>query len=451
MSVLSKEGKEKTVYAKGALEIILKKCNFIQRENGIFRLYEKDKKRILEANNEMALKSLRTIALAYKPNSDKTYLEKDLIFIGIVGMEDPPREEVKNALMLCKKAGIKVKMITGDNKETALSVAKEINLGKGGTLSGEELDKINDKDLIKIVRNTVVFARVKPEHKLRIMKALKEDGEIVTMTGDGVNDAPALKEAHIGVAMGKNGTDVSRSVADLTLKDDNFATIVDAIKEGRTVFKNIRKFTTYQISCNYAELFTIFVGVLIASFFGWPFPILLALQILFMNLVTDNIPAITLGLNSSSKDIMSEKPRKREILNKASIKLIIFTGTIMALFTLAIFYISFNIWEIGEIQSRTTALFSLIGLQISGAFIFRSFRKGVFNRSPFVNKYLVYASAISIMATLLIVYTPLSKIFETSPIGISAWAIAISASLIFIMIFDILKKINNKKHFFKED
>ena len=451
MSILSKEGKERIVYTKGALEIILKKCKFIQRENRICRLYEKDKKRILKANKEMTSKSLRTLALAYKPNSDKTNLEQDLIFLGIVGMEDPPREEVRGALIMCKRAGIKVKMITGDNRETALSIAKEINLGEGEILSGEELDKINDENLIKIVRNTVVFCRVKPEHKLRIIRALKSDGEIVTMTGDGVNDAPALKEAHIGVAMGKNGTDVSRSVADLTLKDDNFATIVNAIKEGRTVFKNIRKFTTYQISCNYAELFTIFMGVLIASFFKWPFPILLSLQILFMNLVTDNIPAITLGLNSSSKDIMSEKPHKREILNKTSIKLIIFTGTLMALLTLGIFYISFNILELGVVKSRTAALLGLIFLEISGAFIFRSFRKGVFNRSPFVNKYLIYASIISIMATILIIYTPLNKIFETNPIGILVGVIVIFNSLFFILIFDILKKINKKKRFWKED
>ncbi|MBU0761128.1 MAG: cation-transporting P-type ATPase [Nanoarchaeota archaeon] len=451
MSVLSREGKKRIVYTKGALEVILKKCKFIQRENGIFRLLEKDKKRILKANNEMTSRLLRTIALAYKPDSNKTYLEKDLVFVGVVGMEDPPREEVKEALAMCKKAGIKVKMITGDNRETAFSIAREINLDKGEALDGEELDKINDRDLAKIVRNVVVFARVRPEHKLRIVKALKANGEIVTMTGDGVNDAPALKESHIGVAMGKNGTDVSRSVADLTLKDDNFATMVDAIKEGRTVFRNIRKFTSYQISCNYAELFIIFVGVLVASLFGWPFPLLLALQILFLNLVTDNLPAITLGLNPSSKDIMSEKPRKREILNKASIKLIILTGMIMGLITLAIFYTSFNVFGLDAVESRTTALLGLISLQISGAFIFRSFRKGVLNRSPFVNKYLFYASAVSIIATILVIYTPLNKIFETSSIGISAWAIAISASLFFILIFDILKRINNKKHFWKAD
>ncbi len=452
MTVVCKEGKDKIVYSKGALEYLIEKCKYIQKENGVFKLLDIDKKRIIENNSSMTSKALRVIAFAYKKAGVKKDLEKDLIFIGMVGMEDPPREEVKDAIELCRKAGIKVKMITGDNRETAIAIAKEIGLDKGEIMEGSQLDKISDKDLVKVVQQTVIFSRVRPEHKLRIVRALKENGEIVTMTGDGVNDAPALKEAHIGVAMGINGTDVSRSAADLTLKDDNFATIVSAIREGRTIFKNIRKFVTYQLSCNYAELSVLLFGVLLAPIFGWPIPILLALQILFMNLVTDDLPAITLGFNPSSDDIMQEQPRKKsQILNKNLIIAIVVTGSIMAIFTLLVFGIVFNGLDDGVTYARTTALFTLIALEIAGAFIYRSFRKGIFGRSLFVNKYLFLASIISIAATVAIIYTPLNHVFGTSPIDLADWLVAISIALVFIVIYDIFKKINKKKKVWKEE
>lgn len=454
MSVLCQEKKEERVYTKGAFEFLIDKCKYIQRKDGIFTLLERDKKRLAEINNQMTSKALRVIAIAYKKGKkiEEKEFEEDLIFLGMVGMEDPPREEVKEAIELCKKTGIKVCMITGDNKETALAIANQINLGKGGVLEGKEINNLTDAELVKAVRSVVVYARVKPEHKLRIVKALKENKEIVTMTGDGVNDAPALKEAHIGVAMGKGGTDVSRSASDLILKDDNFATIVDAIKEGRTIFKNIRKFVGYQLSCNFAELMILFIAVLFAPWLGWPVPILLALHILFMNLVTDNLPAITLGFNPSSKDIMEEKPRESsDILNRNMFALIAFTGTIMAFFTLLIFYISFNIVGESVEYARTAALVTLIVLEIAGAFVFRSFRKGVLNRSPFVNKALFIASTVSIIATLLIIYTPLKRVFETAPITLIDWTVAVFLLFLFIAIFDILKKINGKKKFWSEE
>jgi len=439
MSVLCKEGKETNVYSKGALEVLLKNCKFIQRENGIFPLLRRDKKRIIEIHNELNSNSFRTLAIAYKKSdsNNKDSFENELVFLGMVGMEDPPKEEVKEAVKLCYAAGIKVKIITGDNKETAIAIAKQINLEKGIIIEGDELDKITDEELTKTINSIVIFARVKPEHKLRIVKALKQNNEIVTMTGDGVNDAPALKEAHIGIAMGIRGTDVTREVADLTLRDDNFVTIVSAVKEGRTIFNNIQKFVTYQLSCNYAELFIIFIGILI----GLPLP-LLALQILFMNLITDNLPAITLGFNHSSQDIMKEKPRRKSnILNKNLIVLLIIAGTIMGTVTLGIFYFTLNILKQEIVVARTTALLTLIFFEIGNAFNFRSFRKKVFNRSPFTNKYLVYASAISIMATLLIIYSPLNKIFETAPISLFNFLLAIVASLSIIISFDILKLI----------
>ncbi|MBI2057143.1 cation-translocating P-type ATPase [Candidatus Pacearchaeota archaeon] len=451
MSVLCELDNGKFVYSKGALELLLKKCSRVQRNNGVFTLTERDRKKILDYNKEMTSDSLRTLAFAYKQvkTFSKDHFEENLIFIGLAGIEDPPREEVKEAIKLCLKSGIKVKMITGDNKETAISISKKIGLN-GKVMDGEELDRISEEELSKIVSQISIFARVKPEHKLKIVKALKMNGEIVTMTGDGVNDAPALKEAHIGVAMGKNGTDVSRSVADLIIRDDNFATIVYAIKEGRTIFKNIRKFVSYQLSCNWAELTILFIGVLLSPFLGWQIPLLLAIQILFMNLVTDDLPAITLSVTPQSKDIMEEKPRKKkDILNKSLIIWFAIAGLSMAIITLAVFYISFNILNQEFIYARTTALVTLILLEIANAYNFISFRHKVTFESLRVNKYLFYASIISIAATLLIIYSPLNKVFETAPLGFMDWAIAVGASLSIIIIFNFLKKVNEKREFFK--
>jgi P-type Ca2+ transporter type 2C len=450
MSILCSINKENIVYSKGAIEFIIKKCKFIQKGNKVVKLSEGEKKRILEANKNMTLDALRTIALAYKKhkNSSKNFIEDNLIFLGFVGIEDPAREEVKESIFQCHKAGIKVKMITGDNKETAISIAKDIGL-KGKVMEGYELDDIKDDKLAKIIDKINIFARVNPEHKLRIVKALKKNGEIVTMTGDGVNDAPSLKEAHIGIAMGKKGTDVSRSVADLTLKDDNFNTIVSAIREGRTIFKNIRKFTSFQISCNFAELGILLFGVLLAPFFGWEIPLLLALQILFMNMVTADLPAIGLGLNRSSDDAMSHSPRRNSrILNKNNVILLVFTGSLMLFFVLGVYFFTFNILGKTHQYAQTSALFALIGFELVSGFNFRSFRKGVFNRSLIVNPYLFYASVISLAATLAIIYTPLNKIFETIPLKLDQIFIVIILCLVFVAIFDLLKFINNKKKFF---
>ena len=450
MSVLCEINKEKVVYSKGALEYLIKKCKFIQKNKKISVLSDLEKKKILEYNKDMASNSLRTIAFAYKKlnTSTKDHFEDDLVFLGCAGMEDPAREGVKEAIGQCYSAGIKVKMITGDNKETALSIAKEIGL-HGKIMEGIELDNLSDDELTKIIGTITIFARVNPEHKLKIIKALKSNGEIVTMTGDGVNDAPALKEAHIGIAMGKNGTDVSRSVADLTLKDDNFSTIVSAVSEGRTIFKNIRKFSTYQLSCNFAELLILFIGVLLSPFLGWQIPILLALQILFMNLVTDNLPAITLGLNPSSNDSMMEPPRKNsEILNKKLFVLLLFTGSLLTVLVLSSYFLAFNVFGETHEYARTVALFSLIGLEIASAFNFRSYRKGVLNRGLMVNPYLVYASVISLIATFVIIYSPLNKVFETVPLGIDGLLIVAVLSLSLALIFDLLKYVNNKKKFF---
>lgn len=449
MAVLCSDKKTFSVYAKGAPEILLDKCQFIERYNGIFKLTDREKRGILEQNKKFTRDTYRTLAIAYKKAPSKDLENSNLVFLGIVAIEDPPREEIAESLRLCFKAGIKVKMITGDNKETAIAIANRINL-RGKIMEGSQLDKITDLELEKMVNDIVIFARVKPEHKLKIVRALKANGEIVTMTGDGVNDAPALKEAHIGVAMGKNGTDVSREVADLTLKDDNFATIVNAIKEGRTIFKNIRKFVSYQLSCNYAELTILFLGVLLAPLFGWQIPILLALQILFMNLVTDDLPAITLSFTPYSKDVMEESPRRKEsLLKKHHLIWLLIAGISMALITLAIFFVTFNILGQDFETARTTALVTLICVEIVNAYNFMSFRKIVKPSSLFVNKYLFFASIVSILATILIIYTPLNQVFETVPLEALDWIIAIALSSLIVFLFNILKIINNKKKFFK--
>lgn len=445
MSVLYKDEKEKIVYAKGAPEMLLSKCSAILTTEGVKKLTEEERKKILETNKALTSQAFRSLAFAYKPNEKDTYTEEEFIFIGLTGMEDPPREEVAEAIELCKQSGIKVKMITGDNKVTAEAVARQIGI-EGDVLTGEDMDKLSDDELKGAVATTAIFARVKPEDKMRIVKALKANKEIVTMTGDGVNDAPALKEAHIGVAMGINGTDVSRSVADITLKDDNFATIVNAIKEGRTIFNNIRKFVTYQLSCNLADIYIIFVGMIVAPYLGWYTPLITALQILFMNIVTDNMPAITLGFNGTSKDIMKERPRKNaQILTNEFINVIIFSGISMGVIAYIVSYISFNVIQFPPEVARTTVLVSMILTQVANAYNFRSFRYRVLNRGIFVNKYLFGASVLSFIATLLIVYVPfLRTMFETTALGIESWLIAGGAVLAITVLFDICKTINNK-------
>ena len=451
MSVLVKTKEGNFVYSKGAPEILLERCKYVKRHDGVFRMTSMEKKIIFEQNKKMTSEAFRTLALAYKPVKDfsKDHFEEDLIFCGLVGIEDPAREEVAEAIRICLKSGISVKMITGDNRETAVAISKKIGL-VGKIMEGYELDKISEHELSKIVADISIFARVKPEHKLKIVKALKMNGEIVTMTGDGVNDAPALKEAHIGVAMGRNGTDVSRSVADLTLRDDNFATIVTAIKEGRTIFKNIRKFISYLLSCKVTELSILFIGVLLSPYLGWQIPLLLAIHILFMNLVTDDLPAITLAITPQSSDVMEEHPRKKkEILNKSLVVWFAIAGTYMALMMLAVFYVVFNVLGQDFIYARTTALATLIFIEIANAYNFISFRRAV-NWTAFrVNKYLLYASGVSVLATLAIIYTPLNKVFETAPLGWIDWVVAIVASLSIIVLFNILKKVNEKKEFFK--
>lgn len=448
MSVLCEQDKELFVYAKGAPEVIIEKCTKIFNNGEIRNITEKDKNNIYSLQQEMSNSAYRNLAICYKEvnTDDRGYKEEDFVFLGVVAMEDPPREEVSEAIKTASRAGIRICMITGDSRETALSIAKQVGLNiNDKILDGATIDRMSDQELAVEVKDTSIFARVRPEHKIRLVRIFKNLGETVAMTGDGVNDAPALKESHVGIAMGKNGTDVSRSAADLILKDDNFATIISAISEGRTIYNNIRKFVTYQLSCSMAEIMALLFGVILAPFLGWQTPLLVSIQILFMNLVTDNLPAITLGVNPSAKDIMEDKPRNREnILNRELIKLLMITGISMGLATLLAYYISFNIAGLSSEASRTVAMLTLILVEIASAFGFRSFRKMALNRSPFVNKFLVNASLLSLFSTAIIIYTPASKIFETVALNWTGLIIALICSGALLIFNDIYKWVNLK-------
>lgn len=429
------------VFSKGAPEILLAKC----------LMSEAAKNQVLAENQTLTKKAYRTLAIAYKlePNGNPNITEDGLTFLGLVAISDPPREEIAESIKMCTAAGISVKMITGDHADTALAVADKIGL-KGKILTGDDLDKLTDDQLKSEIGECNIFVRVRPEHKLRIVQILKSLGEVVTMTGDGVNDAPALKAADIGVAMGKNGTDVSRSVADLTLKDDNFATIVMAIKEGRMIFNNMRKFVSYQLSCNYAELMILFFGVLLAPIFTWQTPILLALQILFMNLVTDDLPAITFAFNKASNDVMEEPPRKRpEVMTKSLIILSLVAGGLMTVITLVSFYVSSNLLHQSAEAARTTALVCLILLELINAFNFRSFRWGTLNRSFLSNHYLFFASILSLIFSLIVIYSPLNYAFGLVPIGLTNWLVPIALAFAFISLFDGLKILNVRQNLLK--
>ncbi|MFA7254255.1 MAG: cation-transporting P-type ATPase [Patescibacteria group bacterium] len=436
MAVVVQEDEDRVAYLKGALEYLVNNCDKILKNGKICNLTKEEKERIFAVNNDMTSRGFRTIAFSFKNITEKGIVdfENDYVFIGIVGIDDPAREEAGEAIKKCATAGIKVKMITGDNKETALAIAREVGI-QGEVLEGSEIDEMSDSELSNIVKEINIFARVNPGHKLRIVKVMKDNGEIITMTGDGVNDAPALKEAHIGVAMGKNGTDVTREVADITLKDDNFATIVEAISEGRTIFANIRKFTAYQLSCNFSEIVLLVVAMIV----GLPLP-LIALQILFVNLVTDDLPAISLGFNAPSKDVMKVGPRRNsQILDKNLIALIVIIGGFMGLLTLFVFHYTYNILAMELSEARTITLLLLIFFEVVGAFGFRSLRSGVLEMPFFSNKYLVIASAISLLSTIIIVYTGANEIFGTSSISLIFWPILFTFSFFILFILDLLK------------
>lgn len=414
---------ESFVFTKGAADVIIEKCTKVYTSRGIVTLDEGKKRRILKINDDMAKEALRVLGLAYKRvdrYSNFKEAESELVFVGLTGMIDPPRKEALNAVNKCRLAGIKPIMITGDHKITAYAIAKELNICKEGdrVLTGKELEEISDNKLQELVDEVTVYARVSPKHKLRIVKALKKRGHIVAMTGDGVNDAPAIKEADIGISMGITGTDVTKEASSMVLMDDNFATIVSAIEEGRIIYSNIRKFIRYMLSCNIGEVLTMFIGMLI----GLPLP-LLPIQILWVNLVTDGLPAIALGLEPAEKDIMMRPPRgaKESVFSKGLLNLILFRGVIIGLSTLVVF-ISILKFTSDVNTARTAAFVTLVITQLIHVFECKSERKNIFEVPFFSNIYLVLAVICSLIMIIGVVYHSFfQKIFRTVALGYNEW------------------------------
>ena len=435
MTTINKHHGEKIAYVKGAPEIVLNACNYIYINGKAKKLTEQDKNEILEINREFAGQALRVLGFACKTLVD-TQPEKNLIFVGLQGMIDPPREEVKSAVEKCKKAGIKVIMITGDHEITARAVAKEIGLA-GKAITGAKLDEI--KNLEDFVDEITIFARVNPEHKLKIVDALKKRGHIVAMTGDGVNDAPALKKADIGIAMGITGTDVSKEASSMILTDDNFASIVNAIEEGRSIYDNIKKYVEYLLSSNLGEILTIFV----AGILGMGLPVI-AIQILWINLVTDGLPALALSVDPSEPDIMERQPRKPKegIISKFMAVRMLITGFVMMLSTLIIFKLYSP--KSNLIYAQTMAFTVLVVLQMFNVLNTKSEKTSVFKLGIFSNKYLILAIISSIALQFAVIYSPFSRFFKTSPLSFFDWVIVILVSSSVLIVGEAVKYANAK-------
>jgi len=449
MSVICENRRgESYVFTKGAPDVIIKKCSKIHSSGGITNMSPMERARILRLNDNMASEALRVLGMAYKKLNSKNYskneLENDLIFVGLVGMIDPPRREAQDAVQKCRVAGIKPVMITGDHKLTAAAIAKELKIYSRGEkiLTGSELDTMNEMELEKIADDVSVYARVSPKHKLMIVRALKRKNYIVAMTGDGVNDAPAVKEADIGVSMGITGTDVTKEASSMILMDDNFATIVAAIEEGRIIYDNIRKFIRYLLACNIGEVLTMFLGMLI----GLPIP-LMPIQILWVNLVTDGLPAIALGLDPPEKDIMMRPPRHSSdnIFSDGLLEMIVVRGIILGLCTLAV-YVSVLYFTADVILARTCGFITLVLTQLTHVFECKSEKKTIFEIPVFNNKFLVFAVLCSLAMILSVVYIPfLQPIFKTVPPTLNEWMLIAGFTALGPAISSIVKSIRRQK------
>jgi len=426
MTTVNKLGQKSTAYTKGAPEVVLSLCNRALIDGRVVRISKTQKEKILEINEKFAKGALRVLGFAYKELDGKIAtkdVEKEMIFLGLQAMIDPPRPEVKDAIKKCETAGIKVVMITGDHKETAMAIARQLGM-KGKAVTGMDLDRIENFE--NIVEDIVVYARVNPTHKLKIIEALKKKGHIVAMTGDGVNDAPALKKADLGIAMGITGTDVAKEASDMILADDNFASIVNAVEEGRTIFDNIKKFVEYLLSSNMGEVLTIFIGILLHM----PLP-LIAIQILWINLVTDGAPALALSSEPPEPRLMKRPPRKVEerIVNKKRGIMIFLIGLLMMLGTLGVFQ-----WynpETNLIYAQTIAFTTLMMYQMFNVVNMRSEDYSIFSLKW--NKWLVGAIILSVLLQIGVVHLPfMNSIFNTTPLQAFDWliAVAIGASVL---------------------
>ena len=415
------------ILSKGAPEIIISKCKYIDNNGSTKIITPEIKETLSKKINEMTSNALRVIGFAYK-TKDENPDEENLTFTGLVGIIDPAKKSAEKAVEDCKKAGIKVVMITGDHKKTATAIAKNLKiLTTGRVITGEELDSLNDEEYSKIVEDIQVYARVKPTQKMRIVETLKNKGNIVSMTGDGVNDAPALKKASIGVAMG-NGTDVAHEASDMIIEDNDFATIVKAIKEGRKIYDNIKRFVKFQVSTNVGAILTI-IGTSILSL---PLPFNPA-QLLWINIVMDGPPAQTLGLEGAEKDIMERKPETGDILNRNVLLKIFISGIVMAIGTIGVFIHELN--TSNDTKAMTVAFTLFVVYQLFNAYNCKA-------NSESSSKYLYLGISLSLILQILIIYIPqLQIIFKTTSIGLIDWIIIIIVAFTIIITEKVMNKV----------
>jgi Ca2+-transporting ATPase len=453
MSVVVKDSEGRVaMFTKGAPEVILSKCTRIRIDGTDAPLDESWRENILRANTEMAARALRVLGLAYSPKTEyaardpwEAYEERDLVFLALAGMKDPPREEAKAAVAQCYEAGIRPIMITGDHPLTALAIARELGIARAGdrAATGREMDPWSDEQLAAEIEHLAVFARVTAEHKMRIVRAWKKRGQIVAMTGDGVNDAPAIKTADIGIAMGVTGTDVTKEAADMVLTDDNFVSIVSAVEEGRTIFDNIQRFVQYLLSCNSAEIMFMFFAALI----GWPIP-LIAIQILWVNLVTDGLPALALGLEPPEPDVMKRPPRppREGVITRESGVRIVVHGLLIA----GVSMIGFGWFYDASAEeetlpgARTVAFCVLAFSQIFYALACRSRFRTLPQVGFFTNPYLVGAVAVSGLFQLAVVTLPYARdVFDVATDFRWEWPLIIVLSLTPVTLIEVTKIIRS--------
>ena len=447
MTTIHKIGSKYRIITKGAPDVLIKRCSQYYQNGRIEPIFSK-RDALQEQNQMMAEDALRVIAIAYKDveklpreiNSET--IENELTFVGLIGMIDPPREGVKEAVKTCRKAGIKTVMITGDHLQTAKAIAKELGILRKGDLAinGETLEKMSQQELERDIMRYSVFARVSPEHKVRIVKAFQSTGAVVAMTGDGVNDAPALKNADIGIAMGKGGTDVAKNASDMVLTDDNFVTIVEAVKQGRNIYDNIKKAVHFLLATNIGEIVAIFVGLLL----GIKSP-LLAIQLLWVNLVTDSLPAIALGLEKAENNIMNRLPRnpRKSLFADGLWGKITTEGVMIGMLTLVAFSIGNNLYSI-EV-GRTMAFLSLGILELVHSFNIKG-EESIFKTGLFENRYLVGAFVLgTLLQVVVVVISPLAQIFDVVPLNSVQWLMTVIISILPVVIVELQKKFNAYK------
>lgn len=457
MSTLHKKDGKYVVYAKGSIDDLVLKCNSIIERSNIIPMTDAHKANLLKASDIMSKKALRTLAVAFKPLDSPLppdQFEEDLVMIGVVGMIDPPREEVKESIATAKDAGITTVMITGDHKNTAFAISKSLGIAKdiSEATTGADINSMSQSELESHIKDYRVFARVSPEHKVNIVRAFKSRGNVVSMTGDGVNDAPSLNAADIGVAMGIEGTDVAKNASDMILADDNFSTIITAIEQGRNIYNNIKKSVIFLLSCNVGEVIAMFVAIIA----GLPVP-LIAIQLLWINLVTDTLPAVALGMDPGDKDVMKEKPRQinENFFSHGAGTRVIRAGILIGILTLVAFLLGYhfgghnplgsNIPETVHEYARSLAFMTLIACQLFYSFSFRHEHKSIFKVGFFSNKYLIGAVIVGLILQLLVLYIPfMQAAFKLQPIGLNDWLLILGLGVVPLLANELVKVFSRK-------